>query len=41
MSLVVNIDKVVVDTNTFDTNAAHAVGNAAYVSIIVVDAICC
>ena len=37
MSLVVNIDKVVVDTNTFDTDAVHTVGDPVYVFIIVVD----
>ena len=41
MSLVVNIDKVVVDTNTFDTNAVHAVGNSVNVFSFVVDVFCC
>ena len=26
------MDTVVVDTNTFDTNAAHTVGDAAYIA---------
>ena len=41
MPFVVNTDRVVVDTNTFDTDDAHAVGDVAYVSILVVDTICC